>query len=47
MSIFISHLAFSDQTIVGAVKLGIFASSVIAAIIGSVLLILKAKKVQY
>ncbi len=46
MSIFISHLAFSDQTIVGAVKLGIFASSVIAAIIGSVLLILKAKKVQ-
>ena len=36
MSIFISHLAFSDQTIVG----------VIAAIIGSVLLILKAKKVQ-
>ena len=46
MSIFISHLAFSDQTIVGAVKLGIFASSVIAAIIGSVLLILKARKVQ-
>ncbi|MCG3666116.1 Na+/H+ antiporter NhaA [Aliarcobacter butzleri] len=46
MSIFISHLAFSDQTIVGAVKLGIFASSVIAAIIGSVLLILKAKKVE-
>lgn len=46
MSIFISHLAFSDETIVGAVKLGIFASSVIAAIIGSVLLILKAKKVQ-
>ena len=46
MSIFISHLAFSDQTIVGAVKLVIFASSVIAAIIGSVLLILKAKKVQ-
>ncbi|MCT7561878.1 Na+/H+ antiporter NhaA [Aliarcobacter butzleri] len=46
MSIFISHLAFSDETIVGAVKLGIFASSVIAAIIGSVLLILKAKKVK-
>ncbi|MDN5108331.1 Na+/H+ antiporter NhaA [Aliarcobacter butzleri] len=46
MSIFISHLAFSDETIVGAVKLSIFASSVIAAIIGSVLLILKAKKVQ-
>lgn len=46
MSIFISHLAFSDETIVGAVKLGIFASSVIAAIIGSVLLILKAKKVE-
>ncbi|MEV9616847.1 Na+/H+ antiporter NhaA [Aliarcobacter butzleri] len=46
MSIFISHLAFSDETIVGAVKLGIFVSSVIAAIIGSVLLILKAKKVQ-
>lgn len=44
MSIFISHLAFNDESIIGAVKLGIFASSIIAALIGSTLLILKSKK---
>lgn len=43
MSIFITNLAFIDETIISAVKLGIFASSFIAAIIG-VLFILKTKK---
>jgi len=43
MSIFITHLAFLDENIIAAVKLGVFAASFIAAVIG-VLLILKAKK---
>lgn len=43
MSIFITQLAFIDQSIVGAVKIGIFIASFIAGIIG-VLLILKAAK---
>jgi len=43
MSIFITHLAFLDENIIAAVKLGVFAASFIAAIIG-VLLILRAKK---
>ena len=43
MSIFITHLAFADETIIAAVKLGVFAASFIAAIIG-VVLILIAKK---
>lgn len=43
MSIFITHLAFLDEEIIAAVKLGVFAASFIAAVIG-VLLILKAKK---
>ncbi|MEA3316065.1 MAG: Na+/H+ antiporter NhaA [Campylobacterota bacterium] len=43
MSIFITQLAFLDQNIVGAVKLGIFFASFIAGVIG-VLLILKAYK---
>lgn len=43
MSIFISQLAFSDQNIVSAIKIGIFASSIIASIIGSIL-ILKIRK---
>ncbi len=43
MSIFISNLAFSDERIVSAVKIGIFASSISAAIIGVTLLILKRK----
>lgn len=38
MSIFITHLAFIDESIIGAVKLGIFVASFIAAIIGVVLL---------
>lgn len=40
MSIFITHLAFLDQSLIDAVKLGVFAASFIAALIG-VLLILK------
>lgn len=43
MSIFITHLAFVDETIIAAVKLGVFAASFIAAVIG-VLLILNTKK---
>jgi NhaA family Na+:H+ antiporter len=45
MSIFITHLAFLDESIIAAVKLGVFAASFIAAVIG-VLLILNAKKVK-
>ena len=43
MSIFITHLAFLDEDIIAAVKLGVFAASFVAAVVG-VLLILKAKK---
>jgi NhaA family Na+:H+ antiporter len=43
MSIFITHLAFADETIIAAIKLGVFAASFIAAIIG-VLLIFNTKK---
>jgi NhaA family Na+:H+ antiporter len=43
MSIFITHLAFLDEEIIAAVKLGVFAASFIAAVIG-VLLILRVKK---
>lgn len=46
MSIFITHLAFDNETIIAAVKLGVFAASFVAAIIG-VFLILKAKKKSY
>lgn len=34
MSIFITHLAFADATLISAVKLGIFAASFIAAVLG-------------
>ena len=44
MSIFITHLAFADETIIAAVKLGVFAASFIAAIIGVTLIMLKKKK---
>ncbi|MCK5293871.1 MAG: Na+/H+ antiporter NhaA, partial [Arcobacteraceae bacterium] len=43
MSIFITQLAFMDQGVVAAVKLGIFFASFIAGILG-VVLILKAYK---
>ncbi len=44
MSIFITHLAFIDEGIIAAVKLGVFVASFIAAVIGVVLL-LTIKKV--
>ena len=43
MSIFITHLAFLDENIIAAVKLGVFAASFIAAIIG-IILLLRIKK---
>ncbi|QKF81327.1 Na+/H+ antiporter NhaA [Halarcobacter ebronensis] len=43
MSIFITHLAFADENIIAAVKLGVFAASFIAATIG-VILLLNVKK---
>lgn len=43
MSIFITHLAFLDESIIAAVKLGVFAASFLAAIIG-VALLLTVKK---
>lgn len=43
MSIFITHLAFVDESIIDAVKLGVFIASFIAAVIG-VLLIIHARK---
>ncbi len=43
MSIFITHLAFLDEGTIAAVKLGVFAASFIAALIG-VLLLLSIKK---
>ena len=45
MSIFISHLAFNDPSIVSAVKIGIFASSITAAIIGVILILSNKKRV--
>ncbi len=43
MSIFITHLAFTDLAVIAAVKLGVFAASFIAAVVG-VLLILQASR---
>ncbi len=45
MSIFITHLAFLDESVIAAVKLGVFAASFIAAVIG-VILILNTKRVK-
>lgn len=45
MSIFITHLAFLNEEIIAAVKLGVFAASFIAAILG-VLLILNGKRAK-
>ena len=44
MSIFITNLAFIDETIISAVKLGIFIASFIAGIIGVLLINRAAKK---
>lgn len=46
MSIFITHLAFIDDTIISAVKLGVFIASFLAAVLG-VILILKSSKKNY
>ncbi len=43
MSIFITHLAFVDESIISAVKLGVFIASFIAAVVG-VSLLLRVKK---
>ncbi len=43
MSIFITHLAFSEEGVIAAVKLGVFAASFLAAVIG-VILLLTVKK---
>ncbi len=45
MSIFITHLAFVDESIISAVKLGVFIASFLAALIG-VLLLLRASKTR-
>jgi len=46
MSIFITHLAFIDNTIIDAVKLGVFIASFISAIIGvSIILSIKRDRV--
>ncbi|HJE02634.1 Na(+)/H(+) antiporter NhaA [Aliarcobacter thereius] len=44
MSIFISHLAFSDPHVVSAVKIAVFASSITAAVIGVCLLLFLSRK---
>lgn len=44
MSIFITHLAFTDETLIDAVKLGVFVASFIAAVIGVLLLVSKKQK---
>lgn len=43
MSIFITHLAFVSEEVIAAVKLGVFAASFIAAVIG-VILLLRVKR---
>jgi len=43
MSIFITHLAFADESIIAAVKLGVFVASFIAAVIGVALILMKKK----
>jgi NhaA family Na+:H+ antiporter len=44
MSIFITHLAFVDESIISAVKLGIFIASFIAAVVGVILINMAHKK---
>lgn len=44
MSIFISALAFDEPSIVSAVKIGVFASSITAAIVGVIFLLILSKK---
>lgn len=44
MSIFITHLAFDDETLIAAVKLGVFFASFLAAVIGVILIVISSKK---
>jgi Na+:H+ antiporter, NhaA family len=44
MSIFITHLAFLDETLIDAVKLGVFVASFIAAVIGVLLIKLASRE---
>jgi NhaA family Na+:H+ antiporter len=44
MSIFITHLAFIDESIISAVKLGIFGASFVAAVLGVILVLASSKK---
>ena len=44
MSIFITHLAFDDQSLIDAVKLGVFIASFIASILGTMLILSATKK---
>lgn len=44
MSIFITHLAFVDETVISAVKLGIFIASFIAAVLGVILINIAHKR---
>ena len=43
MSIFITHLAFLDEALIAAVKLGVFIASFLAAVIGVIMLLKVAK----
>jgi NhaA family Na+:H+ antiporter len=44
MSIFITHLAFMEESLISAVKLGIFIASFVAATIGVMLINRVSKK---
>jgi NhaA family Na+:H+ antiporter len=46
MSIFITQLAFTDEALVGAVKLAIFMASFVAAVIGVLLILIFGRKVK-
>ncbi len=45
MSIFITHLAFTDESLIAAVKLSIFIASFIAAVLGVIMIKQSAKRV--
>jgi len=46
MSIFITHLAFTDESVIAAVKLAVFAASFLAAVVGVTLLMNKKTEVE-
>lgn len=43
MSIFITHLAFTDESVIASVKLGIFVASLVSAVLGIVLIVSSSK----